>query len=274
MGKVTGQASSTARQASNSTALETLARVGLVAYGVVHLLVGWLALQIAWGGSGQNADQSGALQELAEKPFGTVLLWLLAVGLVALALWQASEAIWGVHETERTKQLRKQATAGAKAVIYLLLGLSAARYAMGSGTSSSKSQQDTTQGVLGLPGGQVIVAIAGLVVIGVGAANVYRGWTKKFMDDIDTGSMPANARRPTTLIGQVGYLAKGLAMAVVGLLLGYAAVTFDPEKASGLDGAMRTILQQPFGQFLLTAVALGFVAFGLFAFVQARYRTL
>lgn len=272
MGETGRQASDTAKQAADSTALEVLARVGLVAYGVVHLLVGWLALQIAWGGSSENADQSGALQELAEKPFGTVLLWILAVGLAALAIWQATEAIWGVHESKKAKRLRKQATAGGKAIIYLLLGISAARFAMGSGKSSSQTQQDTTQGVLGWPGGQFIVAVAALVVIAVGAANVYRGVSKKFMRDIDTGSVPSSARAPLTRLGQFGYVAKGVALAVVGLLLGYAALTFDPEKASGLDGAMRTIVQQPLGQILLTAVALGFVAFGLFAFAQARYR--
>lgn len=272
MGKTGRQASSKAKQAADSTALEVLARVGLVAYGVVHLLVGWLALQVAWGGSKENADQSGAMQELAEKPFGTALLWVLAVGLAALAVWQATEAIWGVRESDKGKRLRKQATAGGKAVIYLVLGVSAARFAMGSGKSSSESQQDTTQGVLGWPGGQFIVAVAALVVIAVGGANVYRGFNKKFMRDIDTGSVPASARGPLTRMGQFGYGAKGVALAVVGLLLGYAALTFDPEKASGLDGAMRTIVQQPFGQGLLTAVALGFVAFGLFAFAQARYR--
>jgi len=272
MGKTTRQASSSARQAADSPALEVLARVGLVAYGIVHLLVGWLALQVAWGGSSENADQSGALQQLAEQPFGTVLLWVLAVGLAALAIWQATEAIWGVHESERGKKLRKQATTGGKAVIYLLLGISAARFAMGSGQSSSQSQQDTTQGVLGWPGGQFIVAVAALVVIAIGGANIYRGVKKKFLRDLDTGSLPAKARRTLTRLGQFGHIAKGIALALVGLLLGYAAVTYDPEKATGLDGAMRTIVEQPFGKFLLTAVALGFVAFGIFAFAQARYR--
>lgn len=272
MGNTARQASSSAREAANSTALEVLARVGLVAYGVVHLLVGWLALQVAWGGSSENADQSGALQELVEKPFGAPLLWVLAVGLAALAIWQATEAVWGTHESERGKQLRKQAAAGAKAVIYLLLGISAARFAMGSGKSSSESQQDTTQGVLGWPAGQFIVAVVALVVIAVGGATVWRGVKKKFLRDMDLGSLPSRAQQGLTRLGQFGHIAKGIALAVVGLLLGYAALTFDPEKATGLDGAMRTIVQQPFGQFLLTAVALGFIAFGIFALAQARYR--
>lgn len=268
-----GSAKSEARKAANSKTLEVLARVGLVAYGLVHLLVGWLALQVAWGGSKQNADQSGALKEIAQKPFGSVLLWLVAVGLAALAVWQASEAIWGDTESEdKKKRLARKGKAAARAVIYLALGISAAQFAIGSGKSSSQSQQNTTQGVLSLPGGRFIVAVAALVIIGVGGALMYRGVKKKFLKDIDTSSLSPSARQTITRLGQIGYVAKGVGLAVVGLLFGYAAITFDPNKARGLDGAMRTIAAQPFGQILLTAVALGFVAFGLFALAQSRYR--
>lgn len=263
-----------ARKAADSKPLEVLARVGLVAYGIVHLLVGWIALQVAWGGSGENADQSGAMQSLAQQPFGPALLWLITVGLVALAIWQASEAIWGFRDAEAKKRLRRRVTAGAKAVVYLALAISAARFAMGSGKSSSQSQQSATSGVLGLPFGQALVVIAALVIIGVGVVLVRKAFTKKFLREIDTSPMSPATRQTITRLGQAGHAAKGVALALVGLLLGYAAVTFDPEKARGLDGAMRTIAAQPFGQILLTAVALGFVAYGLFAFAQSRYKPL
>ena len=265
--------SGNAERVGDSALLEGLARVGLVAYGVVHLLIGWLALQIAWGGtSGASADNSGALSTVAEQPFGKILLWLVAVGMVALALWQASEAIWGHHERMVGKRVRKQVSSGAKAVLYAALGVSAALVAVGSGSSSSQSQQEATSGVLAWPGGQVIVVVAALIIIGVGVAGVVKGVKKSFAEEIDTSSMSPTARSAVARLGQVGYIARGLALGVVGGLLGYAAVTFDAQQAKGLDGAMRTILDQPFGQFLLTAVALGFVAFGLFAFLQARYR--
>ena len=265
--------SGNAERVGDSALLEGLARVGLVAYGVVHLLIGWLALQIAWGGtSGASADSSGALSTVAEQPFGKILLWLVAVGMVALALWQASEAIWGHHERMVGKRVRKQVSSGAKAVLYAALGVSAALVAVGSGSSSSQSQQEATSGVLAWPGGQVIVVVAALIIIGVGVAGVVKGVKKSFAEEIDTSSMSPTARSAVARLGQVGYIGRGLALGVVGGLLGYAAVTFDAQQAKGLDGAMRTILDQPFGQFLLTAVALGFVAFGLFAFLQARYR--
>ena len=134
-----------AEQVGDSASLEALARVGLIAYGVVHLLIGWLALQIAWGAASKSADSSGALRTLADQPFGKILLWLVAVGLVALALWQASAAIWGYRNHEGAKRVRKQVSSGAKAVIYAVLGGSAASVALGWGSGSSQSQQQTTQ---------------------------------------------------------------------------------------------------------------------------------
>jgi len=262
-----------AEQAGDSKALEVLARVGLVAYGVVHFLIGWLALQIAWGLSGrESADTSGAMKTLADQPFGQVLLWLVAVGLAALALWQASAVIWGYRNLEGAERVRKQVTSGAKAVVFAALGYSAGAAALGAGSSSAQSQQQATSGVLGWSGGRVIVIVAGLVIIGVGVAAIVKGVRKSFAEEIDTSPLSPTLRTAVARLGQVGYIAKGLALGVVGGLLSYATLTFDPRKVQGLDGAMHTILAQPFGRFLLTAVALGFAAFGLFAILQSRYR--
>jgi hypothetical protein len=266
------KASGKAEQAGDSTSLEMVARAGLIAYGVVHLLIGWLAVQIAWSASdSKSADTSGALKTLASQPFGRILLWLVAIGLVALALWQASEAIWGYRNTDGAERARKRLASAASAVIYAALGFSAASFALGSGTSSSQSQKDATSGVLGWPGGRVIVIVAGLIIIGVGVAHVIKGVKKSFAEEIDTSPMSPVARKSVAQLGQVGYIAKGVALGVVGGLLSYATLTFDRQK-QGLDGAMQTILAQPFGKFLLTAAALGFVAFGVFAILQSRYR--
>jgi len=261
-----------AEPAGDSASLEMLARAGLVAYGVVHLLIGWLALQIAWGAAGRSADSSGALRTLADQPFGRILLCLVAAGLVALALWQASAALWGYRSHRGAKRVRKQLTSGAKAVIYAALGVSAASVALGLGSWSSQSQQQATSGVLAWPAGYLIVVVTGLIIIAVGVAGVVKGVKKSFVEEIDTSSMSPGAREGVARLGQVGYIAKGVALGVVGALLSYAALTFVREKAQGLDGALQTILAQPFGRLLLTAVALGFVAFGLFAMLQSRYR--
>ena len=229
-----------AQQAGDSATLEVFARVGLIAYGVIHLLIGWLAMQIAWGASAsKSADLSGALRTVADKPFGKILLGLVAVGLVALALWQASEAIWGYRNREGAKRVRMRVTSGAKAVIYVALGVSAASVALGSGSSSSQSQQQTTSGVLAWPAGQVIVVVIGLVIIGVGVAGVVKGVRKSFSEEIDTSSMSPVVRKGVARLGQIGYIAKGVALGLVGGLLGYAALTFDQQEAPGWTARCR-----------------------------------
>ena len=272
-----GTALGAARQAGQSDGLENLARVGLLAYGLVHVLVAWLALQLAWfGGSGQSADQSGAMATLAKSPVGTPLLWVIAVGLIALAVWQAAEVLrwrsgWSASGKARTKALQKSGKALVKAAIYVGLAVLAIRFATGSGQSSSQQQQQTTAGVFSWPAGRWLVGAAGLVLIGSGVYHVYKGVTKRFLKEIDTSDASPAALRLVTRLGQVGFPGKGVALAGVGALLVYAAVTFDPSKARGLDGAMRTILDLPFGQILLTLVALGIAAFGVYLFVRARY---
>jgi hypothetical protein len=266
-----------AQRAGDSDSLEHLARVGLIAYGVVHVLVAWLALQLAWGvGGGESADQSGAMATLSESPVGKPLLWVVAIGLIALAVWQAAEVLrwrrgWSASGKTRTKAIRKSGKAIVKAIIYATLAVLAIRFATGGGQSSSQQQQDTTAGVFAWPAGQWLVGAAGLVLIGVGGYHVYKGVTKRFLKEIDTSDASPAMNRLVTRLGQVGFPGKGIALAGVGALLVYAAVTFDPSKATGLDGAMHSILELPFGRTLLTLVALGIAAFGAYLFVRARY---
>ena len=266
---------STADRAGNSDGLENLARVGLIAYGVVHLLIAWLALQLAWGGGGASADQSGALATLAQQPFGKPLLWVLALGLVALALWQLGEVLRHRAGLRSTGEAKKKATVKvvksvAKAIMFLALAFLAFRYASGGGQSGS-GQQQTVSGVFAWPGGSFLLGIAALVIIGVGAYLVHKGVTKRFLKEIDTAQATASQQRTIERLGQVGYPAKGVAIALVGVLLGWAAITFDPAKATGLDGALRTVLDAPFGKWLLSLVALGIAAYGVFCFFRARF---
>ena len=205
--ETTRSAMGTADEAGNSEALENLARVGLIAYGVVHVLVAWLALQLAWfGGGGESADQSGAMSTVAESPVGKPLLWLIAVGLIALAAWQAAEVLrwrigWSASGKARTKALRKSGNALIKAAIYIALAVLAIRFATGSGQSSSQSQQETTAGVFGWPGGQFIVGAAGLILIGSGVWHVRKGFNKHFLKQIDTTDASPGALKLVTRLG-------------------------------------------------------------------------
>lgn len=267
------RASGAGESAASSSVLTGLARVGLASYGIVFALLAWVAVNIAWSNPAQSGDKSGALATLADDPLGRVLLWIIVVGLFALALWQLSEAIWGFRGEDGTKRLRHRVTAGVKAVIFGALAISAIGAASGSTSSDAAQQQQQTSGILSLPFGQFLVIAAGLVVIGVGVGLVVQGIKKKFMDHIDKG-MSARMRSALEKLGVFGYVANGVALALVGAILGYAAITFDPAKATGLDGALRLIVTAPFGRILLTLVALGFLAYGLFAFARARYEDL
>jgi hypothetical protein len=291
-----GTAMGDAQQAGNSETLENLARVGLLAYGVVHLLVAWLAVQLAWfGEGGKSADQSGALSTVADSPVGKPLLWVIALGFVALAAWQAAEVLrwrgqWSApgsasngsasngsgsngsgSNKARAKALQNSGKALVKALVYVVLAALAVKFAVGSGRSSSQQQEKTTAGVFGWPAGRWLIGAVALVLIGVGIYHVYKGVSKRFLEEIDTSQASASALRLVTRLGQVGYPGKGVALAGVGVLLLWAAIKFDPSKARGLDGAMHAILDLPFGQVLLTLVALGIAAFGAYLFVRARY---
>jgi hypothetical protein len=267
---------SAAGRAGNSDALENLARVGLIALGVVHLLVAWLALQLAYGGGGNSADQSGAMSTLAKQSFGKPLLWVLAIGLFALALWQLAEVLRHIPGLRGSGDAKKKAVGKivksvSKALVYVFLGITAIRFATGGGKSSSGQQESTVAGVFSWPAGRFLVGIAALVVIGVGVYHVRKGLTKHFLKEIDTAQASPGQQRVIERLGQVGYPAKGVALVLVGGLIGWAAISFDPKKASGLDGAMRTLLDAPFGKVLLTLVALGIAAFGVFCFFRARF---
>ncbi|MEV7397873.1 DUF1206 domain-containing protein [Aeromicrobium sp. NPDC092404] len=270
-----GDVSTAGNEARHSDTMRAAARVGLVAFGLVHLLIAWLALQIAWGGGGGKADSQGALQTVAKEPYGEALLWVVAGGLAALAIWQVMTAIWG-HRDESDDKHRtiKRLAAIGRAVVYAVVGFSAARTASGSG-GGGKSQDSKGEGLtadlLGAPAGRILVAAVGVAILVIAAKHVHRGITDNFTHDLQGGATSGSTRSPVLLVGRVGYVGKGAAIGVVGLLFGWAAVAYDPEKAGGLDDALKTVRDQPYGPYLLTLVAIGLAAFGLFCFAWARY---
>lgn len=245
-----------------------LVRTGLVCYGVVHLLIAWLALRVAWGGGG-DASQQGALKTLAKTGAGPVLLGVVAVGMFALTVWQAAEAAFGQgrvaqQHDEKRRTLKRLSSAG-RAVVYLALGMSALRLVMGAGSSSGGQEKGFTAQLMGAPLGRVLVGLVAAAVLAVAVTQVVRGVRQKFTEDLS-----GDRTRAVRVLGTVGYVAKGVALAVVAGLFGWAAITYDPKKAGGLDEALHTVGSQPAGAFLLTALALGFAAFGVFCFVWAR----
>ncbi|MBB3674291.1 DUF1206 domain-containing protein [Modestobacter versicolor] len=266
-----------AREVTDHPVLTHLARVGLVAYGVLHVLIGWLAFRIAWfvQPATEDADQTGALQTVASSPGGRVLLWVIGLGMLALALWQAGEVLrWWTGLLSPERRLRAAVVCvkcAAKATVYAVLGVTALFFAAGAEYDAAERFRDLTDETLEIPGGSALVVAVGLGVTAVGLYVLVRGFTGGFMKDVDLDAAPDRWEPLIERVGSVGYVAKGIAFSLSGGLLVYAAATQDVSTATGLDGAMNVIAAVPTGQWLLTAVAAGFVLFGCYALARARY---
>ena len=261
----------------NATAnpwFENAARAGFAISGVLHLLIAYIVLQLALGGPAPsgNADQSGALATLAGQTGGAVMLWVAAVGLVALGLWRLAETVLGSHPGEASRRRSdddgavKRVKAFALAVVYFAMAVAAARFAMGSGKSTSRENAGKSAQLMQSGWGRAALIVIGLVVIGIGGYHVYKGVSKKFEKDLKV-----SPGRWITAIGVGGYTAKGLVFIGAGILVLVATLRFDPSKATGIDGAVKTLGEAPFGKFLLILAALGIAAFGAYSFVRGRY---
>jgi hypothetical protein len=262
----------TARRTADSRVLVGLTRMGFIGYGLLHLAIAWLAIQIAVGNSGQESDQSGALQTLAAQPFGKFLLVLIVIGLVAMAIWQLLLAAVG-HRNKRGKaRTFERVASGARTVVYAALAYTAGNVVVGTPTSSAQQQQKATAGIMAHTAGAWLVGLIGLGVFALGVGLVWYGAKHKFLEKLALGGVRSTTRRTVRWLGMVGYVAKGVAFAIVGALLVDAAATNDPNKSTGLDAALRTLAGEPFGEFLLIVVGLGIAAFGIYCFFQSRYR--
>lgn len=255
--------------------LDIAARIGLVAYGIVHVIIAWLALQLAFGDREGSASSSGAISELAQQPFGKALVWAVAIGMFLLVVWQGIEAIAGHRDEEGKKRTGKRLLSAGKAVVYAAIGISAVKVAVGSessgGNSSEKQTDSMTATIMELPAGQLLVGAVGLTIIGIGLAFAVRSWTEKFAKHLSAEGKSGDAGTAYLWFGKVGYAAKGVALGIVGSLFCYAARTHDPDESGGLDQALHEVLEKPFGPVLLGIIAVGIGCYGLFCFARARY---
>ena len=254
-----------ADKAEGHPVLQHGARAGYALNGFLHLMIAWIAIQIAWFASGRSADQSGALQTLAGSSLGRLALWVAALGFLALGLWQLASAV-AVRTRGKSSQWADKVKGISKSVLYLALAWTSFSFAKGRPSSSKAQSADFTATLLQHSGGRLLVAIIGLVIIGVGTYHVVKGWTRKFLADLSE-----NPGRLATRAGVIGYIAKGIALALVGVLFVTAAAQNSASKATGLDGALRSIREQAFGPGLLTVVGLGIAAYGLYSFARARH---
>jgi len=269
-----------AQAAAKSPGLRRLAAAGLLGYAAIHLLVGWLAFSLAWlqaspGRGERPTDSSGALALVAQTPAGGALLWAIAAALAGLCAWQAVEVLRHHRRLPPPGRRRRGAlvqtvkTVGT-AVFYGWLAWSAAGTALGHGADRA-SQRRTVSGVLSWPGGRVLVLAIAVAVAVIGMYLLQKGIRSQFVDELAHDRFSPAARTAVHRISQVGFALKGVALVLVGVVVGWAAVTSRPEKGAGLDSTLRTIATEPFGRWLLTVIALGLAAFAVYCLARARH---
>ena len=267
----TGEAERLAHQARNSTALDVATRLGLVAYGLVHLLVAGIALGLAWHQpTGSSANATGALRTLAGEPLGRLLLWGVAGGFGALVLWQLGEALVGHRDKDGARRTFERLGSAGRTVVYAALGYSALRIAAG-GSGGGRQVDELSTELMALPGGQIAVGAIGLGIVAVGGYLVYKGLSGKSEEHLTGHGRSGTGGTWIVRVGQVGHVGKGVALILVGALFGWAAFTYDPRRAGGLDVALSTVRDQPLGPGLLSMIAVAIGCFGLYCLAWARY---
>lgn len=269
IGRQTHRAASAAESATQSRGFVLAARVGYVASGLLHVMIGVIALRIASGGSG-TADQTGAVGRLATTPGGEILLWACFLGCAALALFLLSQALFGPRRGGG-QEAKQRLKSGGQAVVYGAIGATFGVYALGGSSSSARSTQSLSAQLMGNAAGKVLLIGIGLGLLAAAGYFVHKGITQRFRKDL-TGLPSGSAGTAVTALGTAGYAAKGVALGVLGVLFVVATVRHDPERSTGLDGALRTLQQQPYGVWLLGAVAVGLICYGLFLVVRAKYQ--
>lgn len=266
---VVGPVSDTARQAANSRQMDWIARIGLTARGVVYLLMGILALLIARGAHAE-VDQKSVLAQVLAKPYGSWIVGLLAVGFASYALWRLAEAAFGVTGEGRTTGPRVQSL--VRGMIYAFLSYTAISVLQGSRRTQVTQQQGYATDVMSHPGGRWVVGLVGLAIALVGLAAMNEGIRLRFMRFFPAGNLPPRLRAWIRGVGRIGTIGRGFVFTLTGMLVISAAWTHNAAKASGLDGALKTLRDRPFGGLLLGLAATGLIIFGAYGLAEARYR--
>ncbi|GAA1973477.1 DUF1206 domain-containing protein [Nocardioides panacihumi] len=264
-----------AAEAQDHPALSWTARLGFACYGLVYLLIGWLAAQLALGDSQGSPSRNGALAQVAQEPFGRVVLWVAVAGFSALVVWELCQLIVGHRDRDGMKKVVGKAGSAAKAAVFATLAVSAYRVAdsssgsSGGGGGSGSSSQGWTARVLSWPAGPALVAAGGAAIVAYAIWSVVKGVTDRWTKEVDVNGRTGNTGRALAWTARTGYVGRGAAFAVVGGLVVWAALTRDPQKSGGLDEALRTVRDGPAGPLLLALIALGLACFGIFNIAKA-----
>lgn len=256
-------------EAQDHPALEWPARLGLLAYGVVYLLVGWLSAQLAFGDNEGRPSGDGALHQLADQPLGAALLWVVAVGLAALAVWEVCQAIVGHRADDGVRRLAARAGSAGRAVVMATLAVLAVKTALGD--SRSSGEKGTTAKVMELPLGPALVVAIGVGIGVVGLVSIYKGLGNRWRKGLEIKGQTGEIGSVVEALARTGFLTRGVAFVVIAGLFGWAGVTHDPGKSGGLDQAIKRFRDESFGPWLILVVAVGLACYGAFHVFRAWY---
>jgi hypothetical protein len=249
-----------------------LARIGLVTRGIVYGVIAVLALEVAFRSGGKTASQRGALETIAHQSFGQVLLVVVAVGLACYAIWRLLSAVFGAPGKDGRSGLKRLSALGS-GLAYGAVCVTAVKILSGTSTTGgTNSPKHDAAGVLGWTAGPVIVAVVGLILVGVAVYQGYKGLARNFLEDSKTGEMTPGIKRAFTMLGVWGHLARAVVFVLVGYGLVKAAIDYSPHSAIGLDGALQKLSRASYGPLLLGIVAAGLLSFALYSVADARYR--
>lgn len=263
------EAADVAEDASNTKTLDVVARVGFAVMALLHIIIGAIAVAVAFGQPGQ-AEPTGAIEQLAANPWGPAVMWACLMACMGLALWQLSEATLRARHKGRKKRLSKLVSSGFLAIAYGSVGLTFAGFAVGLRSDSGTRTRDLSSTMMATPAGLWLLIGIGLTIMGIGVYFVAKGLRRGFKEELFRFDGTRRGRLIDSL-GVVGHAAKGVALALTGLLFVIAAAKHNPEESTGLDGSLKALRDHPFGPYLLMAIGAGFIAYGVFALIRARY---
>ncbi|MBM7520429.1 DUF1206 domain-containing protein [Nocardioides nitrophenolicus] len=261
-----------ARETRDHPAVTGVARAGMAAYGVVYVIVGWLAAQLALGHPDGSASGQGALEQLRDQPLGAVVLWLVAVGLAGLVVWELCQAVGGHRDQEGARRWLARAVSAGRGVVFAVLAVLAVRTASGGGASGGGSGGGGLTGrLLALPVGPAMVVLVGLGIAGVGVFSIVHAMSDRWRRGVEPQARAGTLGSVVTALARIGFATRGVAFLVLAGMFAWSGVTHDPSKSGGLDQAIVRFRDEPYGPAAMVVVALGLGCYGLFHVLRAAF---
>lgn len=259
-------------QQHSGNAIEMAARAGYATKGVVYMVVGTLAAMAAWGAGGQTTGSKGAIAEIGSQAYGQIMLWIIGIGLAGFSLWRFVQCFADPdNKGTDAKAMATRAMYFISGLTYAFLAYTAMPLGGGGSSGGGDTKKSIVAQLMSLPAGRWIVGAIGLIVAGYGCYMVYKGLADKFMSKFS--GLTGKAHKVALYSGRLGLAARGIVFAITGGFVVLAAVQLNPDQTKGVGEALDVLGRQPYGAWVLLAVAIGLFCYGVFSLVKSRYRT-